>query len=50
MAKPIFDGDLWAFIEPIKSPAKLRRARYPGRKPIESRKALTGILFARLFR
>jgi transposase len=45
MAKPILDDELWALIEPLLPPAKPRRARYPGRKPIEPRKALTGILF-----
>jgi len=45
MAKPILDDGLWALIEPLLPPAKPRRARYPGRKPLEARKALTGILF-----
>ncbi len=45
MAKPILDDELWALIEPLLPPAKPRLARYPGRKLIEPRKALTGILF-----
>jgi transposase len=45
MAKPILDDKLWAIIEPLLPPPKARRTRYPGRKPIEPRKALTGILF-----
>lgn len=45
MAKPILDDELWALVEPLLPPPKPRRARYPGRKPIEPRKALTGILF-----
>jgi transposase len=45
MAKPILDDELWARIEPLLPPAKPRRARSPGRKPLDNRKALTGILF-----
>ena len=45
MAKPILDDELWELIEPLLPPAKPRRFRYPGRKPIDNRKALTGILF-----
>lgn len=45
MAKPILDDKLWQIIEPLLPPPKPRRYRYPGRKPIENRKALTGILF-----
>jgi transposase len=45
MAKPILDDDLWALIEPFLPPPKPRRQRFPGRKPIAARKALTGILF-----
>ena len=44
MAAPLVTDELWEFIEPL-IPAKPRRFRYPGRKPIEPRKALTGILF-----
>ena len=44
MAKPILDGDLWKLIEPL-IPKKKRRFRYPGRKPVCDRAALTGILF-----
>ncbi|MEX3901635.1 MULTISPECIES: IS5 family transposase [Paraburkholderia] len=45
MAKPILDDELWAFIEPLLPPAKPRRSRYPGRKPLDDRALLTGILF-----
>ena len=45
MAKPLLDDDLWAFIEPLLPPPKPRRARYPGRKPLDNRAVLTGILF-----
>ena len=44
MAKPILDEQLWKIIEPL-IPKKKRRFRYPGRKPISDRAALTGILF-----
>jgi transposase len=45
MAKPLLDDDLWALIEPLLPPPKPRRARYPGRKPLDNRAVLTGILF-----
>jgi transposase len=45
MAKAIIDDELWALIEPLLPLAKPRRFRYPGRKPVGDRAALTGILF-----
>ncbi len=45
MAKPMIDDALWQKIQPLLPPPKPRRQRYPGRKPIDDRKALTGILF-----
>jgi transposase len=45
MAQPILDDDLWMLIEPMLPPPKPRRFRYPGRKPITNRQALTGIIF-----
>jgi transposase len=44
MAKPILSDELWKLIEPL-IPKKKRRFRYPGRKPISDRAALSGILF-----
>lgn len=44
MAKEIVPDDLWALIEPI-LPRSKRRFRYPGRKPVDNRRTLTGILF-----
>jgi transposase len=44
MAKPIVDDALWGRIGPL-LPSKPRRIRFPGRKPLDNRKALTGILF-----
>jgi transposase len=45
MAKPLLDDALWAIIEPLLPPAKPRRFRHPGRRPVPDRAALTGILF-----
>jgi transposase len=45
MAKPLLDAALWELIEPLLPEPKARRWRFPGRKPIENRQALTGILF-----
>jgi len=45
MAKPLVSDELWAILQPLIPPRKPRRFRYPGRKPIDDRKALTGILF-----
>lgn len=45
MAKPILDEALWALIEPVLPPPKKRRRRYPGRKPVGHREALSAILF-----
>src|SRR6266540_390819 len=44
MAKPIIDDALWGRIAPF-LPPKPRRSRFPGRQPLDNRKALTGILF-----
>ncbi len=45
MAKPLLPDDLWKRIEPLLPPPRPRRFRHPGRKPIDGRKALIGILF-----
>lgn len=45
MAKPIVTDALWQRIAPLLPPPEPRRFRYPGRKPVDDRKALTGILF-----
>ena len=44
MAKPLMDDALWQTIEPL-LPTPQRRRRYPGRRPLDNRKILTGILF-----
>ncbi len=45
MARPILDDGLWELIEPLLPPPKKRRRRNPGRKPLDNRRVLTGILF-----
>lgn len=45
MPKPLLTDELWKLIEPLFPPPKPRRKRFPGRKPISNRQALTGILF-----
>jgi transposase len=45
MAKPILDDALWQWLEPLLPPPKPRRSRFPGRKPLDNRRALIGILF-----
>ena len=44
MAKQILDDELWQIIEPL-LPKKKRRFRYPGRKSMDDRDVLKGILF-----
>lgn len=44
MAKQILDDELWQIIKPL-LPKKKRRFRYPGRKPLDDRAVLKGILF-----
>src|SRR6266498_5793798 len=45
MAKPLLPDELWELVRPLLPAPKPRRFRYPGRKPIGDRQALTGILF-----
>jgi len=44
MAKPLVSDGLWERVEPL-LPRVERRFRYPGRKRLEDRQVLTGILF-----
>jgi transposase len=44
MAKPLVSDGLWARVEPL-LPVVERRFRYPGRKRLDDRQVLTGILF-----
>ena len=43
--KQLVTDELWERIEPLLPPPPERRFRFPGRKPLEYRKILTGILF-----
>jgi transposase len=45
MAKPLVSDALWQRIEPLLPSPPPRRIRFPGRKPLEYRKILTGIVF-----
>lgn len=45
MVKPLVDDELWELIQPLLPLPKPRRWRYPGRKRLGDRQALTGILF-----
>jgi transposase len=45
MAKPLVDDELWAIVEPLLPKPKPRRFRYPGRKPLDNRRVLAGIIF-----
>ena len=45
MSGRILPDELWNRIEPLLPPSKPRRFRFPGRKPLEDRKAVVGILF-----
>jgi transposase len=43
--RTLVTDELWGRIEPLLPPLPARRFRFPGRKPIDQRKILTGILF-----
>jgi transposase len=43
--RPLVSDALWQRIEPLLPRPKPRRFRFPGRKPLDPRKVLTGILF-----
>ncbi len=45
MTRLLVEDELWKMIEPLLPPPKPRRRIHPGRKPLDNRKALTGILF-----
>jgi transposase len=45
MAKLLVSDELWEVLQPLLPPPKPRRFRFPGRKPVGDRQALTGILF-----
>jgi transposase len=43
--KPLVTDALWERLQPLLPPPRPRRFRFPGRKPLDYRKILTGILF-----
>jgi transposase len=43
--KPLVSDALWERLQPLLPPPPPRRFRFPGRKPLDYRKILTGILF-----
>jgi transposase len=45
MAQPLVSDALWERIETLLPSPKPRRFRFPGRKPVDQRKVLTGIIF-----
>src|SRR6266542_3177153 len=45
MAKPLVSDALWQRIEPLLPSPPPRRFRFPGRRPLDYRKILTGIIF-----
>lgn len=45
MAKPLVSDALWERVQVLLPPPKPRRFRFPGRKPLDFRKVLTGIVF-----
>lgn len=44
MAQPLVSDELWALVEPL-IPKVARRYRYPGRRRIDDRRVLSGIVF-----
>jgi transposase len=44
MARELVDDELWEIIQPL-LPVRQRRKTHPGRKPLDDRRVLTGILF-----
>jgi transposase len=45
MAQPLLDDPLWQVIEPLLPAPKRRRERHPGRKPLDDRTVVRGLLF-----
>jgi transposase len=45
MSKQLVSDELWRLIEPLLPPEPPRRFRFPGRKPVDRRKVLSGIIF-----
>jgi transposase len=45
MARPLVDDQLWQVVEPLLPRPKRRRKRHPGRRPLDDRTVVTGLLF-----
>lgn len=45
MAEPLLDDALWQVIEPLLPTPKRRRKRHPGRKSLDNRTVVRGLLF-----
>jgi transposase len=45
LMKTLVTDTLWEHLQPLLPPLPRRRFRFPGRKPLDYRKVLTGILF-----
>ena len=45
MIEELVPDGLWERVAPLLPPPKPRRHRYPGRRPIDDRAALAGIVF-----
>ena len=45
MIEELVPDGLWETIEPLLPPPRPRRHRYPGRRPVDDRAALAGIVF-----
>src|SRR5262245_36860681 len=45
MSQPLLSDELWELVEPLLPAPKKRRFRFPGRKRVDPRRSLTGILF-----
>ncbi len=45
MIEELLPARLWQRVEPLLPPAKPRRHRHPGRRPVDDRAALAGIVF-----
>jgi transposase len=45
MAKPLMDDELWQIVEPLLPKPKRRRRRYAGRRPLDNRTVVAGLLF-----
>jgi transposase len=44
MARELVNDELWEIVQPL-LPVRRRRRMHPGRKPLDDRRVLTGILF-----